>query len=74
MSGVGTLKRHWRTAPGRSHCRHRPARSDTQSYEALTLATDVHAVVRRLGFTGTQVAGYDAVQGRGSRNSLDVSQ
>ncbi|MCP2341416.1 alpha/beta fold hydrolase [Actinomadura rupiterrae] len=36
-----------------------PARSDAHAYEALTLATDVHAVVRHLGFTSAQVAGHD---------------
>lgn len=36
-----------------------PARSDAGSYEALTLATDVHSVVRHLGFTTTQVVGHD---------------
>ncbi|WP_194909656.1 alpha/beta fold hydrolase [Catenulispora rubra] len=36
-----------------------PAGSDAGSYEALTLATDVHAVVHHLGFTTTQVVGHD---------------
>ncbi|GAA1971758.1 alpha/beta hydrolase [Catenulispora subtropica] len=36
-----------------------PASSGAGSYEALTLADDVHAVVRHLGFTTAQVAGHD---------------
>jgi pimeloyl-ACP methyl ester carboxylesterase len=36
-----------------------PARTDAGSYEALALAADVHAVVRHLGFTTTQMAGHD---------------